>query len=60
MKKLYIIEDWARNRIFPQKEFKSFEEGWEYILEKVDNSEYDESGDINDDNFQEYFVIEKK
>lgn len=27
----WIIHDWTGRRIFPDKEFKSFEDGWEHI-----------------------------
>lgn len=57
--KKFIIIDWAGNHLFKDKEFNSFEEGWEFIYENVDNSEFDLSGDDNDDNYQEYYVINK-
>ena len=34
----YKIVDWMNNRIFPDKIFKSFEDGWEYIYK--DHQEY--------------------
>ena len=42
---------------FTNKTFKTFEEGWEFIYENVDNSKFDETQDENDNNYQEYFVI---
>jgi len=46
--KKYKIVDWMNNRIFPNKIFKSFEDGWEYIYNKFDNQE----------DHQEYFVVD--
>ena len=43
----YKIVDWMNNRIFPDKIFKSFEHGWEYIYSKFDNNE----------DHQEYYVV---
>ena len=48
MKTQYKIVDWMNNRIFPNKVFKSFEDGWEYIYKKFDNEE----------DHQEYFVVD--
>lgn len=56
----FIIQDWAGNHLFTDEEFESYEEGWEYIYEHVDNSLYDETGDENDNEYQEYYVVEKK
>lgn len=55
----FIITDWAGNHLFKDKEFETFEEGWEYIYENVDNSKYDETGDEDDNEYQEYYVITK-
>lgn len=44
----YIIEDWAGNRLFKDKSFGSFEEGWEFIRENIK----DEDGTYDD-----YYVI---
>ena len=44
----YKIVDWMNNRIFPNKVFKTFEDGWEYIYNKFDNEE----------DHQEYFVVD--
>jgi len=46
----YKIVDWMNNRIFPNKIFKTFEDGWEYIYDKFPNEE----------DHQEYFVVNIK
>lgn len=56
-KQLFIIEDWAGNHLFPDKVFKTFEEGWEFIYENVDNSGYEQSGNEDDNVFQDYYVV---
>ena len=56
---IYIIEDWEENRMFPDKEFKSFEDGWEYVYEHVDNSEYDQTDNEDDNVYQDIYVIKK-
>jgi hypothetical protein len=43
----YKIVDWMNNRIFPNKIFKTFEDGWEYIYNKFPNEE----------DHQEYYVV---
>lgn len=51
---MYIIEDWACNRIFPDKKFDTFEEAWDYIYENIKE-------DFEDDGtYEEYFVVEVK
>ena len=55
----FIIIDWAWNHLFKDKEFETFEDGWEYIYENVDNSKYDETGNEDDNEYQEYYVITK-
>lgn len=57
--KKFVIKDWAGNRMFPNEEFNSFEEGWEFIYENVDNSKYDETENENDNAYQDIFVLEK-
>lgn len=57
--KVFIIQDWAGNRMFPDNEFESFEEGWEFIYANVDNSEYDESGNEDKNVYQDIYVNEK-
>ena len=36
---MYIIQDWAGNRMFLDNEFNTFEDGWEFIYEKFPNEE---------------------
>ena len=56
----YIIEDWAGNRLFSHKEFDSYEDGWDFIYENVDNSQYEESQKDNDNVYQDIYVIQKE
>lgn len=56
---MYIIEDWAGNRMFPDKEFETFEDGWEYVYEHVDNSEYDQTDNEDDNVYQDIYVIKE-
>jgi len=58
MKQVFIIQDWAGNHLFKDKTFSSFDSAWSFIYANVDNSEYDRTQNMNDDNYQEYFVIE--
>jgi len=44
----YKIVDWMNNRIFPDKIFNTFEDGWEYIYNKFNNEE----------DHQEYYVVD--
>lgn len=53
---MWIIEDWAGNRMFPDMTFDSFDDAWDYIYENVDNSKYDESGNEDDNIYQDIFV----
>ena len=53
---MWIIEDWAGNRMFPDMSFNSFDDAWDYIYENVDNSKYDESGNEDDNVYQDVFV----
>ena len=57
MNKSYHIIDWAGNIMFNNKQFKSFEDGWEYIYTNVDNSLYNKTNNDNYDNHQEYYVM---
>lgn len=59
-KDVFIIQDWAGNRMFPDKTFESFEDGWEFVYENVDNSKFDLSGDDDDSVFQDIYVVEAK
>jgi len=47
---MWRIVDWANNGMFNNKEFKTYEDAWEYIYENVDDSE-----DINA--YDDYFAI---
>ena len=53
----FIIQDWAGNRMFPEHAFETFEDAWEFIYENVDNSTYDETGNENDNVYQDIYVI---
>lgn len=37
IKETWIIQDWAGNTCFQGKEFKSFEDGWGFIYETIDD-----------------------
>lgn len=52
--KPYIIVDWMNNHLFQDEEFETFEEGWEFIYENV-QEEYEEDG-----RYEDYYVIEKE
>ena len=58
VKTQFIIQDWAGNHLFQDKIFDSFEDGWSFIYENVDNSKFDRTQDENDNEYQEYYVIE--
>lgn len=53
---MYIITDWANNHLFKNKTFDTFDEGWEFIYENVDNSKYEETNNEDDNVYQDYFV----
>ncbi len=55
----YIIQDWTGTHIFTDETFESFEDGWEFIHANVDNSVYEATGKENDNEYQEYFVVEE-
>lgn len=55
----YIIQDWTGKRLFLNQEFDSFQEGWDYIYENVDNETYNQTQNENDNVYQEYFVVVK-
>jgi hypothetical protein len=46
----FKIVDWMNNRMFPDKVFNTFEDGWEFIYEKIHNEE----------DCQEYYVVDEK
>jgi len=50
----FIIEDWAGNRMFPDEEFETYEEGWEFIYENI-QEEYEGDGTYDD-----VYVVPKK
>ena len=57
--KKYIIKDWAGNRKFPNKEFATFEDGWEFLdtqLPIIYKDEYIGNEDIIS---SEYYVVLK-
>lgn len=49
--KNYIIEDWAGNRLFKDKSFDSFEEGWEFIYENI------KEDSPEDGTYDDYYVV---
>jgi hypothetical protein len=50
----FIIQDWAGNHLFKDKEFNSFEEGWEFIYENVQEETED------DGTYEDLYVIKKE
>ena len=48
--KKWIIIDWAYNRLFPKMEFESFEDGWEFIYENIEDE---------DNAYDDIFVVTK-
>ncbi|MFZ8932363.1 MAG: hypothetical protein ACO2ZP_00495 [Bacteriovoracaceae bacterium] len=46
----WIIKDWMSNRLWPDKEFETFEDGWAFIYEN----------DPNEENYEDYFVEEEE
>lgn len=51
---VYVIEDWAGNRVFPDKEFSDFDDGWEFLWnhfsEELDNEGF----------FDDLYVVNKE
>lgn len=43
--KKFIIQDWAGNEMFDGKEFKTFEDGWEFLYETFPNGNEDQTFD---------------
>lgn len=39
MSKQFIIKDWANNEIAPGETFESFEDGWSWIYENIQDEE---------------------
>ena len=46
---MYIIVDWANNHLFNDKEFETFEEGFDFLLER-----------FSDEDLEDLFVINKE
>tara|TARA_R100000687_G_C6294088_1_gene92787 strand:+ start:283 stop:477 length:195 start_codon:yes stop_codon:yes gene_type:complete len=38
----WIIQDWAGNRVCPNEDFASFEDGWEFVFTKFNEEDYEE------------------
>ena len=53
LKRTWIITDWARNIMFDGKEFKSFDDAWDFLYEFFDMNQMDA-----DEWGQEYDVME--
>jgi hypothetical protein len=49
----WIIKDWAGNRIAPDREFDTFEGGWEYI-----DGPLTDDLELTETDYEDYFVIE--
>lgn len=60
MKNKWTIQDWAGNHLFKDKVFSTFQDGWEFIYNNIDNSLYDKTQDDNDNEYQEYYVTQVK
>lgn len=48
---MWIIKDWASNVCFNGKEFESFEDGEEFLCEKL--------GDNYEEDRQEYYILQE-
>ena len=46
---MFIIIDWANNHLFNDKEFETFEEGFDFLLQK-----------FSDEELEDLFVVDKK
>lgn len=51
---MYIIVDWAGNRI-TSLQFKTFEDGWDYIWGDLTNRL-----GLQEDDYQEYYVVKEE
>ena len=51
----WIIKDWAANHLFPEKEFDSFEDAWEFLYET-----FREEMEKDEEFFQDYYVETKE
>jgi hypothetical protein len=47
----YVIIDWMSNRLFPNEDFDSFEEGWVFLYSNV------EQEDPSDNTFDDYYIV---
>ena len=54
----YQIQDWAGNIKFYGNQFDCFDDAREYLEENVDNSVFEKTGDEDDDELQEFNVVE--
>lgn len=52
---MFIVKDWAGNHLFQDKEFKTFEGGWDFLYEWFDENEMDP-----EEWAQEYEIEERK
>ncbi len=55
MKTRWIIQDWTGKTCFDGKEFKTFEDGWEFLYRKFEHL----SGKELEDELGEYYVEQK-
>jgi len=53
--KKYVIEDWAGNSLFTEKEFETYEDGWEFVHENV-KEEYEGDGTYDDYYVMGYYI----
>ena len=51
---MFIIVDWANNHLFQDKEFETFEDGWDFLFEH-----FDQERDQDENYLDAYYVIEK-
>ena len=43
----FVIIDWTGNRLFPNQEFESFQDGWAFIYENI-HEEFEDDGTYDD------------
>ncbi len=53
---VYVIEDWAGNKPWPDKEFKTFEDAWEFLYQLYPPTEEDNERE----ELQEFEVVTRK
>lgn len=51
----FVIFDWAGNHLSAHGSFRSFEEGWDYIL-----GEMTDRLSLTEEDYGEYYVLEEK